>query len=136
MELLARITAVLRRSQVRASEGAGEALRVGDLLICPASYEVYLDERPVHLSPTEFRLLHTLVRHRGVVVTHGVLQQAIWGDVSGGTPEVVKKYVQRLRRKLGDDPAHPHWIVTLPGVGYRFVGAMGGQPTTVVARRG
>lgn len=136
MELLARIAAVIRRSQMRGPEADRASLRVGDLLIHPASYEVYLEDRPLHLSPTEFRLLHTFMRHRGVVLTHGVLQQTIWGDGVGGTPEVVKKYVQRLRRKLGDDPAKPHWIITVPGVGYRFVNGAPAQEPMAEARTG
>ena len=72
------------------------------------------------LTFTEFRPLHLLLRNRGIVVSHETLGRTLWGDevYSSG---LVKKYVQRLRRKLGDTAQEPCWIVSIHGTGYRFI---------------
>jgi len=81
----------------------------------------------VVLTSTEFRLLHLLVKNRGTVVAHQTLERALWGGYMDSS-KLVKKYVQRLRRKLGDHAREPVWIASVHGVGYRFIGpALGSQ---------
>ncbi len=71
------------------------------------------------LTPTEFKLLHLLARNRHMTLSQPFIHRVIWGDdVQVG--ETLKKYIQRLRRKLGDDARNPTWIKTVHGFGYRF----------------
>ena len=93
----------------------------GALLLNPATYEVLLHGKRMALTSTEFRLLHLLLKNRGTVATHRFLELALWGDRVDSSA-LVKKYIQRLRRKLGDDPQEPEWIANVYGVGYRFLG--------------
>lgn len=110
-ELLARIRALLRRSQGRAEP----LLRHGRVSLDPARRAVCLDENPVSLSAKEFALLQALLARPGVVLTREQLQEALYGwddDIESNTIEV---YIHGLRRKLGSD-----YIQTLRGVGYRL----------------
>ncbi len=74
----------------------------------------------IRLTPTEFALLAQLVAHAGKVLTHRQLLQRVWGPEYGDEPEYLRVYMQRLRRKLEADPATPRYLLTEPGVGYRF----------------
>lgn len=122
VELVARIVALLRRIARSESLENGEApILSGSLVVNPATYQVFLDDRRLTLTSTEFRLLYLLVKNRGIVVPHRVLERTLWGDRVDSTP-LVKKYVQRLRRKLDDDSRNPRWIASVHGFGYRFVG--------------
>ena len=87
----------------------------------PATYAVSLDGQRLTITHTEFKLLFLLVKNRGMVVHHRFLERALWGDRVDSAP-LVKKYVQRLRKKLSDDAKKPHWIASVHGTGYRFVG--------------
>ena len=124
VELVARVVALLRRLQRTESDGTFEApILSGSLVINPATYEVFLDGHRLTLTATEFRLLYLLVRNRGAVVSHRFLERTLWGERVDSAP-LVKKYVQRLRRKLGDDPHSPEWIANVHGIGYRFIGPL------------
>ena len=105
-----------------ASPGQGQIVSAGALTLNPASYEVFLDNNRLTLTPTEFRLLHVLLNNRGNVVTHEFLARAIWGDRVDSTA-LVKKYIQRLRHRLMDSPNDPQWIASVHGVGYRILTA-------------
>ena len=72
----------------------------GELFIKPATYEVFLGSREVVLTSTEFRLLYVLLKNRGIVVSHRAMERILWGEEADGSG-LVKKYVQRLRQKLG-----------------------------------
>jgi DNA-binding response OmpR family regulator len=91
-------------------------------LVNPATYEVFLEERRVVLTSTEFRLLHLLLKNQGVVVSHQALERELGGGHWVESVSLGKKYIQRLRRKLRDDAQEPRWIVTVRSVGYRFIG--------------
>lgn len=117
-EIGAIIFALLRRANGEINDG-NETFLSGQLFINPATYEVFLAGQRVMLSPTEFRLLRLLIRNRGTMVSHQTLERFVGRDHSSG---LVKKYMQRLRRKLGDDARNPRWIATVYGVGYRFIG--------------
>lgn len=123
MEIMARMWASLRRCGLITyrSDAGGRPMVCGDLLINPETYEVFMSNRRVPLTATEFRLLHLLAKNRGTVVSHKSLEQSLWGDREFN-PQVAKKYIQRLRGKLGDSAADPQWIASVHGVGYRFIG--------------
>jgi two-component system KDP operon response regulator KdpE len=120
-ELLARVRAVLRRTQWEAVPPASGVKRFGDLEIDLSGHIVRLKGVEVRLSPIEFSLLEQLVTHAGKVLSHRMLLQRIWGPEYGGEAEYLRVYINRLRQKLENDPAHPRYLLTEPGVGYRFV---------------
>jgi len=120
-EMTTRVWALLRRVGYTKSHDLESPLRSGRLLVNPATYEVFLEGHRVMLTSTEFRLLYLLVRNRGTVVSHQAVERALWGDQTDSSG-LVKKYVQRLRRKLLDDSREPRWIASVHGVGYRFIG--------------
>ena len=120
-EIMVRIWALLRRMGTRPAAESDSPIRSGKLFINPATYEVFLEEQRKTLTSTEFRLLHLLVKNRGTVVAHQTLERALWGEHVDSS-RLVKKYVQRLRRKLGDNAREPSWIASVHGVGYRFIG--------------
>ena len=120
-ELLARVRAALRRTQWEVMLPSGDTKRFGELEIDLAGHIVRLRGEEVRLSPTEFSLLGLLVSNVGKVLTHRVLLQSIWGPEYGGEAEYLRVYINRLRQKLEPDPANPRYLLTEPGVGYRFV---------------
>jgi two-component system KDP operon response regulator KdpE len=119
-ELLARMRAVLRR---RGSDQSEEepVLRFRDLAIDSARHVVVHNGEPIHLTPTEYRLLKTLASHPGKLLTHQFLLQTVWGPGYGTESNYLRLYVRQLRQKLGDNPARPRWITTEPGLGYRWL---------------
>lgn len=127
-EIMARVWALLRRVSPGSSKNNERPLHSGRLLINPAAYEVFLGEKRVTVTSTEFRLLYLLVANRGMVVSHQTLEWTIWGD-QANTSGLAKKYIQRLRLKLGDDAREPRWIASVHGVGYRFIGPAPGPET-------
>lgn len=120
-ELLARVRAVLRRTQWEVMLPTGDTKQYGDLEIDLTGHIVRLHGAEVRLSPTEFALLGLLVTNVGKVLTHRMLLQSIWGPEYGGEAEYLRVYINRLRHKLESDPANPRYLLTEPGVGYRFV---------------
>jgi two-component system KDP operon response regulator KdpE len=121
-ELLARVRAVLRRTQGETVPLANDGMqRFGDLEIDLKGHVVRLKGEEVRLSPTEFAFLKQLVIHKGKVVTQFLLLQSIWGPEYSGEAEYLRVYINRLRHKLEPDPANPRYLLTEPGVGYRFV---------------
>lgn len=121
VELVARVVALMRRIN-GVDSGSQAPLVAGRLMVNPATYEVFLDNRLLELTSTEFRLLQLLMSHRGAVVTYGLAEQVIWNG-NANASELVKKYIMRLRRKLGDSSDRPTWILNVHGIGYRFIGA-------------
>ena len=117
-ELLARIRAVLRRQAAIA--GGEPVIRAGGLEIDLARRQVTVEGRPVSLSPTEYEVLRYLAVHAGKPVTHTTLLRQVWGEYAVGDRYNTRYVVAQLRRKLGDDPSRPRYIVSEPGVGYRL----------------
>ena len=78
------------------------------------------NEHDVKLTPTEFRLLATLARHAGRVLTHTALLREVWGPNHDGDLAYLRVYMGQLRQKLEVEPAVPRWLLTEPGVGYRL----------------
>jgi two-component system KDP operon response regulator KdpE len=117
-ELVARIRAVLRR---QADVTAGEpVIRSGDLEIDIGRRSVKVKGQTVRLTPTEYELLRYLALHAGKPVTHTTLLRQVWGDYAIGDKYNTRYVVAQIRKKLGDDPANPRYIVSEPGVGYRL----------------
>jgi two-component system KDP operon response regulator KdpE len=117
-ELLARIRAVQRR---QAAIPSGEpVLHAGDLEVDLGRRQVTVAGRRVSLTPTEYEVLRYLAVHAGKPVTHTALLREVWGDYAVGDNYNTRYVVAQLRRKLGDDPARPRYIVSEPGVGYRL----------------
>ena len=121
--LLARIKAVLRRSQrAPAAASAGPApLTVGDLVIDPAAHTVTRAGDPVELANREFRLLHVLALNAGRVVAVDDLLRQVWGAEYQGEPQVVYVHIRWLREKLEADAKNPRRLVTVRGVGYKLL---------------
>ncbi len=119
MVLMARVVAVLRRVGLTKRESVETPIRCGELMIDPANYEVFLGTKRVVLTPTEFKLLHLLANNRHITMSQDSIRRAIWSDDTQGG-DALKKYIQRLRRKLGDDARNPKWIKTVHGLGYRL----------------
>jgi len=120
-QLTTRIWVLFRNTGIGICYDQDNMVRSGALVINPATYEVSLEGERLSLTSTEFRMLHLLVRNWGMVVSHKALESTLWGD-QVDCASLVKKYVQRLRRKLKDDAREPIWIVSIHGVGYRFIG--------------
>jgi two-component system KDP operon response regulator KdpE len=117
-ELVARIRAVLRR---QADVSSGEpVVRSGDLEIDLARRSVVVKGRQVRLTPTEYELLRYLALHAGKPVTHTTLLRQVWGEYAVGDKYNTRYVVAQIRKKIGDDPANPTYIVSEPGVGYRL----------------
>jgi len=120
-ELLARMRVALRHRARVSAESTESALTVGDLHIDLARRRVLLQGAEVHLSPIEYRLLATLVRHAGRVVTQRQLLREVWGPNAEGQAHYLRVYMAHLRRKLEKDAASPQHLLTEPGVGYRLL---------------
>ena len=119
-ELLARVRAVLRRTQGEVKAPAGGVKQFGELEIDLTGHIVRLRGVEVRLSPTEFALLKELVINAGKLLTHRMLLQSVWGPEYGREAEYLRVYINRLRHKLESDPTNPRYLFTEPGVGYRF----------------
>lgn len=117
-ELLARIRTALRLSQDNA--GAGSLLSFGSLEIDLAGHTVKKNDVLVKLTSTEFSLLSLMARNAGKVLIHQYLLKEIWGHSYADQTQYLRVFVAQLRKKIEDDPAHPHLIMTEPGIGYRF----------------
>jgi DNA-binding response OmpR family regulator len=121
-ELVARIRAMLRRPRAAATgeAAAGPVRRLGELTVDPAAREVHLQGRPVELTRLEFDLLEALSERPRVVLSRRQLLERVWDADWVGDDHLVDVHIANLRRKLGDDPRAPRYIVTVRGVGYRM----------------
>lgn len=126
-ELLARVRAVLRRTQFMSHEQTN-AIRavatIGDLTIDYAQRKVTMAGREVILTPTEYRILSYLAQNAGRVVTQDLLLEHVWGNEYVGESHMLQVNVNRLRRKIEPDPAHPQYILTKIGIGYQFTASL------------
>ncbi len=120
-ELMARVRAVLRRARPQPAPVAGGLLRAGELALDPAAHLVTLRGEAIRFTPTEYELLHYLMRHAGKAITHRELLQRVWGAEYGDEAEYLRVYIRRLRQKIEADPLNPRHLLTEHGLGYRFV---------------
>jgi two-component system KDP operon response regulator KdpE len=119
-ELLARLRVALRHAARTAQEPGEPMFTLGDLRVDLGRRQVYIAEQQIHLTPIEYKLLTTLVRYAGRVVTHRQLLQEGWGPGHTEASHYLRVYMGQLRHKLEADPARPRYLVTEPGVGYRL----------------
>ena len=119
-ELVARIRVALRHAAGASHEADEAAFRVGELQVDRLRRHVSLGGTEVRLTPTEYKLLTTLIRHAGKVVTHQQLLREVWGPAHTDQAHYVRIYMAHLRHKLEAEPARPRYLLTEPGVGYRL----------------
>ncbi len=122
VELLARIEVLLRRVPIRSGQGVHQ---FGSILVDLRRAEVTRDDKPLYLSAREFQLLRYLIERAGNTIPRVELLRSVWGYDSGTLTRTVDMHVASLRDKLEENPRHPALIVTVPGVGYKFVGSRG-----------
>ncbi len=122
-ELLARVKAILRRVDeltAAAKEDRPAVIRAGDLIIDPTKRSARLGEQSVDLTAKEFDLLLHFARNPGKVYNRSQLLDSVWGYGHDGYEHTVNSHINRLRAKIENDPAHPVYILTVWGVGYKF----------------
>jgi two-component system KDP operon response regulator KdpE len=130
-ELQARVRACLRRASAPEA-GAGDGQAQPDILQSEDGYlcmnvlrrQVRAGEQEVRLTPTEFELLRQLMLYAGKVLTHRALLRAVWGPEYGEEADYLRVYVRQLRLKVEVEPSRPRYILTEPGIGYVFRGAV------------
>ena len=98
------------------------AYKAGDLVVDLARRRVTMTGQPVHLTPIGYRLLTTLIKHAGKVLTHKQLLKEVWGRPYDDQPHYLHVFMNQLRRKIEPDSARPRHLLTEPGVGYRLAG--------------
>jgi two-component system KDP operon response regulator KdpE len=103
-----------------AGSSIGARYRAGELLVVLSARTVHRAGAEVHLTPTEYKLLATLIRQAGRVVTHRQLLQEVWGANYIGQTHYLRVYMAQLRHKLEHDPTRPRLLLTEPGIGYRL----------------
>ena len=119
-ELTARLRAVLRRG-LRTAESDATIVRLGDVSVDLPNRRVTRGGEAIRFTPIEFRLLSCLLAHPGKVLTHRQLLREVWGPSHAEDSHYLRIYLAHLRRKLEAEPARPRYLITEPGVGYRFV---------------
>ncbi len=121
-EVISRVRALLRRAYGElATTSGGGRLGFGDVVLDLEGLQAYRGGRPVYLTPTEFRLLRHLVSNPERPFSRSELIEAVWGyDSEVSHDRTVDVHIRHLREKLEDDPAHPRWLVTVRGIGYKF----------------
>lgn len=122
-ELLARVRVVLRRQSASSSSQptSQPVFSTGDLVIDHAQHLVSVRGKPVQLSRTEYNLLSVLAQNAGIVVTHELLLEKVWGPECNRDIDFIWVYISRLRRKIEEDSRRPKYILTVPDVGYKLV---------------
>jgi DNA-binding response OmpR family regulator len=123
--LLAHIKAVLRRYENLIDHQIAvqhESITLGDLTVDPVQHSASLRGRPITLSPREFNLLYLLISEPNRLFTTNELLAQIWGAEFLGEPQVVYVHIRWLREKIEKDPGHPTRLLTIRGVGYKYVG--------------
>jgi two-component system KDP operon response regulator KdpE len=120
-ELLARMRVALRHAARSAREPADATFAMGTIRVDLVRRRVVMGDVEVHLTRTEYKLLTTLIRHAGKVLTHRQLLQEVWGPPYADQTHYLRVYMGQLRHKLEADPARPRFLLTEPWVGYRLV---------------
>lgn len=121
-ELLARLRAAVRRTEETPLAPGATLVETADFSVDLLARKVHKDGRDVRLTPTEWHLLEILITHPGRLITQKHLLQEVWGVTQGNKTNYLRVYMAQLRRKLEADPAHPRYLITEPGMGYRFEG--------------
>ena len=127
-ELLARIHSLFRRAA--GAQSSQPVFVAGRLCVNFDRREVTLDDHPVKLTPTEYDLLKYMIEHAGKVLTHRMLLQAVWGQAYVDQAQYLRVFIGQLRKKIEKSPARPSFIITDPGVGYRFCAERDSAPSS------
>lgn len=120
-ELVARIRVALRRAAAQGQPSPEPRIVTGDIAIDLHRRTVVREGKDVHLTPLEYKLLTTLARHAGMVMTHRQLLREVWGPGHAEDSTYLRMFVRQLRQKLEKDPTQPKHLLTETGIGYRFV---------------
>ncbi len=120
-ELVARVKAVLRRVSASLPEEEEKPLKVNDLVIDPGKRKVIKGDKEITLTSKEFDLLYLMAVNKGIVFTRDKLLDKVWGYNYYGDTRTVDVHIHHLRDKLEDDPSNPRYLLTVWGVGYKFV---------------
>ena len=118
-EVLARIRVALRHA-AQVESGTEPIFIAGPLRVDFAQRLVQVNDQEVKLTPTEYDLLKALIKNKGKIMTRHMLLSQVWGTGYGTESHYLHVYIGQLRRKIEPDPAHPRFILTISGVGYRF----------------
>jgi two-component system KDP operon response regulator KdpE len=119
-ELLARMRVALRHATQIQGEPGEPVYTADGLRVDMVHRQVFLAEKEVHLTPIEYRLLTTLIKNVGKVMTHRQLLKEVWGPDSVFETHYLRVYMAQLRRKIESDPTQPRFLLTEPGIGYRL----------------
>lgn len=119
-ELLARIRVALRNVARLATDHVESVFSFGEVHVDLAKRRVFVREEEIHLTRIEYKLLITLIKHAGKVVTHNHLLKEVWGQSYEKESNYLRVYMSHLRRKLESDPAQPKYLITEVGVGFRL----------------
>ncbi|MBV6468375.1 response regulator [Nitrospirales bacterium NOB] len=119
-ELLARMRTALRHAARPESEAASSVFTVGNIRVDLGRRQVFVSDSEIHLTPIEYKLLTTLIRYAGKVITHRQLLKEVWGPLHVEEGQYLRVYMRQLRQKIEPDPAQPRYLVTELGVGYRL----------------
>lgn len=122
-EIVARVKNVVRRTHqgVTVARVAHEVVRVGDITVDRTGHEVHVGEKLLKLTPTEFRILDVFIRNIGIALTRTQLLDAVNGEAVEVFDRTLDKHIANLRSKIGDNPSQPRYVLTVPGVGYKFL---------------
>jgi two-component system KDP operon response regulator KdpE len=118
-ELTARLRSAVRRRNAQ-DANRDSTIRHGQLELDPVKYRVLKNNRPIHMTPKEFEMLHYLMLHAGEPIPHARLLKSVWGPEYGNELEYLRTFVRQLRKKIEDDPKNPQYLLTDAYVGYRF----------------
>jgi len=119
-ELMARIRVALRHAALSSADQQEPVFVMENLRIDLAKRLVFVNAEEVHLTPIEYKLLVTLIRHAGKVITHTQLLKEVWGPAHVNEVQYLRVYMTQLRHKLESDPARPRFLMNEPGIGYRL----------------
>jgi two-component system KDP operon response regulator KdpE len=119
-ELLARMRVALRHAARPQDEGGETVFLTGSLHVDLLRRQVFVGDKELHLTPMEYKLLTTLVRHAGKVLTHRQLLKEVWGPLHVEEAHYLRVYMRQLRQKVEENPARPRYLITELGVGYRL----------------
>jgi two-component system KDP operon response regulator KdpE len=122
-ELIARVCVTLKQNKVPDEEGT--VFSIGELLLDSSRHLVQKKGRTLHLTPKEFKLLHSLMMNAGRPVPHLRLLRSVWGAQYGCERDYLRIYIRQLRVKIEDNPAKPKYLLTEPYIGYRFADSVG-----------
>jgi two-component system, OmpR family, KDP operon response regulator KdpE len=119
-ELMARLRVALRRGPINATDSGEPIFSVQNLRVDLERRQVFVGKEEIHLTPIEYRLLTTLIKYAGKVVTHRQLLKEVWGPNNVDATHYLRVYMGHLRHKIEADSARPQILLTEPGIGYRL----------------